>query len=841
MNHADIELKAGDVFAGYRVVQKLGPGVMGTVYLARDTGTVRRVALKVLAPEFTSDVEYVQLFEQQAATATRIDHRNVARFYAAGEEQGRLYTASEFIRGDTLALLIERQGRLDVQIALSLLLTIGRALAYLHTRSVIHGGVNPGNIRFTPTGEVKLVDAGLAKKLLLRPERPEAKATVTPVYLAPELVGRPARVDARADIYSLGITAYEALTGKKPFLGDSPHETVLRIMNEPLRAEDMKGIHPDIASLIVRMTAKNPDDRPPSMPAVLAELERAAAKLAPVLVGAGPSESARDAMARRTARARRRTLFYILVGVVVVATFLAFHLPGTSPTQPRGAKPSTAEQQAALALQVAAAFEADNPEDTAAALERYRSTAGSFPNTTAGEKARAAQQRLALKLTTMEAGRLEAQGRLYEAAAVYGAFEKQYAATAYSSDAGRKKTLLLLEIEDRFNNDMLEAASLCQNSQVQQAVALLEQAETYGSPRHKQKARSKIDEMLRSAGPPGLRGPLAVAWPAAEPMVTVITRQIADQLYEPAETSCDTFLSCPLPEGVAQIVRLERDDIVRLRKVLENFNAALGDAADRGGQTSFTLIDGTVVSGLVRAERREYYLYFSDDRKWRIRPADLASGNVLKLAGMDVDEPDAVLTAALYELYHGTVEKARVLFARLSSRLDKKTLVRYGNKLVVVASLLAGRTSRARTPVDPRDIRQAVKILERARRVIKQKNWNQAYPLLRQAAQLNPAEWETWRLLGLCAAAKGLPVDAIQYYRKALALSPGNSNLWNELGKLHLARDELGLALAAFRQAACTNPADPIAMHGRVETLLRLGREDEARHVQEEWEKNRRR
>ena len=131
--------------------------------------------------------------------------------------------------------------------------------------------------------------------------------------------------------------------------------------------------------------------------------------------------------------------------------------------------------------------------------------------------------------------------------------------------------------------------------------------------------------------------------------------------------------------------------------------------------------------------------------------------------------------------------------------------------------------------------------MESARKLIKQKNWNAAYPLLQQAVELNPVEWKNWHLLASTASVRGLNAEATLYYRKAIALSPSNPGPWNELGKLHLARNELGLALALFRQAARISPANPVAMQGRVEILIRLNRQEEARRVQEEWGKNRRR
>lgn len=836
MEKREPDLKKGEIFAGYRITEKLGPGVMGTVYLARDTATVRRVALKVLQPELVSDSEYVQFFEEQASAAIEADHRNVARFYTAGNHEGCLYTACEFVPGDTLAALIERQGRIDPQIAISLLLTIGKALAYLHSLGIVHGGVNPGNIRLTRMGEIKLVDAGLAKKLLLRPEKPDRKSTVTPVYLAPELVSRPTRIDQRADIYSLGITAYEALTGKMPFMSDSPHETVLRIMNEPLLVKDMPGIPPEIAAMIEKMTAKNPADRHPSMLEAVAELESLAAKFTPSAVGAGPTESARHAMYRRSTRERRKLLAYALIAVIVVAGFLAFYLPGGREEGTTGSQTITPAQRAEKALEEARNFEAQHPDSLEEILELYRSIAGAYSGTDAASKAREEQRRVLLGLTVRNVSELVKQDRLYDAAMACDAFERHHPGSDESSEAARRKSELLRIIEDRFHSDMLQASIQEQKGETQPAIERLKQVEVYGSPEHREGARQKIDEMQRRAGASRLQGAHTAAWETAEPMLAIVMDHIARREYQEAEKACDSFLSGPLPEGIRQIISWERKDIARLRKVQENFEAALGDAANRGSRTSFTLADGATIAGTVSTQPDGYYLELSKDRKWRIRSADLLASVVLKLAGMEVRETEAMLTTALYELYYGIRENASRLVAELSSELDEESLTRYRHKVQLVSALIAKRAARTQTTLDPRELKRAAGIVESARMLMEQKEWNQSYQLLRQAVEINPAEPDTWRLLAVSADRKGLSNEAAGYYRKALAFNPGNPILWNALGKVYLAQNELGLALAAFSQASRINPADPVAARHRIEVLKRLGREEEARRAEQEWE-----
>jgi tetratricopeptide (TPR) repeat protein len=839
MEEEQSELKSGDVFAGYRVVEKLGPGVMGTVYLARDTASVKRVALKILQPELVRDEDYIRWFEEQASAAIETEHRHVAKLYAAGTVDDVLYTASEFVPGNTLAARIERQGRLDPDVTLSLILTIAKALRHLHSHGIIHGGVNPGNIRTTPMGEVKLVDVGLAKKLLLRPKQVKAKVQVTPVYLAPELVKGPTNIDHRADIYSLGITAFEALTGTMPFMGATPHETVLRIMNEPLTAEDMKGVPADMADLIVRMTAKHPDDRPPDMLEVISEMEKLAAKYTPVVVGAGPTEEARAAMTRRTVREWRPVLVYAIIAAIVIVTIVIFVLPGDKPGEGGGPQAPAVEEQAAAALKEAKTYETEHPDDIEIVLEKYRSILRFFPGTSAVDEAKEAERRIAYRVAAGNAARLGQENRLYDAVLAYETYANQYPDAPEKKEAEREKAHLLDMIRDNYNKDMLEAGKLIQEGRTDQARAVLARILSYCTPELGDKARRDFDRELGSAGSQALRRTYSAAWQAAEPMLAAVAAGIVGYDFDQALALCEEFLSSSLPEGVEQILFWEREDVSNLQRVIENFEAALGDAAGREDPTNFTLADGRTVSGPVTKEADGYYLKLGEGKAWRINPADLAPENVLKLAGMGVDKPEALLTSMLYEVYYGSLAGGRTLLAGLESRIQDDMFSRYQKKLEMVSVMPLGPGRLPPQPADPLDIRRAAEIVDRARVLIERKDWDRAYTLLKEALSINAGELVVWSLLAKCADRKELTGEAIHYCRKALTMNPGNPILWNQLGSLYLKQEKSGLALSSFGRSGRINPADPAAAQGRIEALLRLGRDEEARRVREEWEKAR--
>ncbi len=829
--HGDFEIREGQIFAGYRVVQKLGPGVMGVVYLAEARATGKKVALKILQAELASDGDYVEQFEEQASAAISIKHRNVAAFYAAGREQERLYTACEFIPGETFAALIKRQGRVDPQIALSLLTTIAKALSYLHSLGITHGGVNPGNIRMTPMGEIKLVDVGLAKKLALRPGDSKGQAGVTPVYLAPELVSGPQRAGLRSDIYSLGITAYEALTGNKPFAGETPHETVLRILNQPLEAHDLKGVPPRLAELIVKMTSKAPQERPASMLEVISEMEQIAEEIVLMLPGTrGIPGAAR--FTTRIIRGLRAKFVYVLIAAVLIGTFVVFSLPGRAPSTESTRRRLTSEERAERALREAIAYEAQKPDKLPEVRQRYSRITSTFPDTSAAALAIAAERRVALALAAREAEALLAQGRIFEAGQAYDNFEKHYASTVEGSDAARKEQELRRLGEDRFNRDLLEAEHLFAQGKLEKVVKLLKSVEVYGNPAQREKAVLRADKMLGSGSTLALQDAGEAAWRASGPMLALTARQITGRNYAAAAATCESFLTNPLPQGIDKIIRWEKEDISKLRQLHDKFEAALDALAEKGEETNLTLVDGQVISGRIKKEMHGYDLELGQEGSWRIRVDNLATEYVLELAGIQAEEPDMCLRAFLYELHYGSADKARALLKHSGALVEAQTLSRYLNKMHLVSTW-----ARKRVPASERDVRRAARIVESTRALIKSKKWSQAYPLLKQAVELNPAEKEAYPLLAQAAAGKGLPAKAIDCYQAALEMAPLNLEAWNELGKLHFAREELGLSLAAFGQAARIDPADPVAMQGRVETLLALGREEEARRVRAEWEK----
>jgi serine/threonine protein kinase/tetratricopeptide (TPR) repeat protein len=254
---------------GYRVLRPLGQGGMGSVYLAEDDALGRRVAIKVVSHAVAKDPAIRARFLREARLLATIEHPNVVRVYSFGATAERAYLVMEYVEGETLSDRI-RRGPLALDEVNAILHKVVDALEAAWEKKIVHRDIKPSNILFDRRGEVKVADFGLAKGIDAE-KGVDSSLTQTgyllgsPHYVAPEqAAGREA--DFRADIYSLGVTLFEMVTGRKPFEGDS----ALAIIAQHLHGElpSVTSFRRDagkkLADLVVWMTAKNPDDRPTS-------------------------------------------------------------------------------------------------------------------------------------------------------------------------------------------------------------------------------------------------------------------------------------------------------------------------------------------------------------------------------------------------------------------------------------------------------------------------------------------------------------------------------------------------------------------------------------------------
>jgi hypothetical protein len=273
---------------GYHVLRELGRGGMGTVYLARQLSLDRLVALKVMNPAWAKDATFMARFTREAFAAAQLVHPNVVQVYDLGSDPGFSFFSMELVEGESLGDLVKRRGRLDVREAVGYVLQAARGLKYGHDRGMVHRDVKPDNLMLNKDGLVKVADLGLVKtpRALEIPvgasaDAPASELTVanaamgTPAYMAPEQARNAARVDARADIYSLGCTLYVLLTGQPPFKGSTALEVISKHAYEPVVPPDtlVRQVPRALSEVLLKMVAKKPEDRYADMGAVVQALE----------------------------------------------------------------------------------------------------------------------------------------------------------------------------------------------------------------------------------------------------------------------------------------------------------------------------------------------------------------------------------------------------------------------------------------------------------------------------------------------------------------------------------------------------------------------------------------
>src|SRR5262245_13778191 len=270
-------LIAGSQIGAYRLLEPLGRGGMGEVYLALDTRLGRKVAVKSLRAEFTTDAERLRRFEQEARAASALNHPNIITIHEIGETDSIHYIVTEYVEGETLRqrLTSAPQIRLKLSETIGIAAQIAAALAAAHEAGIIHRDIKPENVMVRRDGIVKVLDFGLAK--LTEPSSPavSTQATTlarnrtdtgmvmgTPRYMAPEQA-RGEKVDARADIFSFGVVIYEMIAGRAPFTGATASDCIAAILKEepPELSETNQKVTPQLEKIVRRCLEKNPERR----------------------------------------------------------------------------------------------------------------------------------------------------------------------------------------------------------------------------------------------------------------------------------------------------------------------------------------------------------------------------------------------------------------------------------------------------------------------------------------------------------------------------------------------------------------------------------------------------
>jgi hypothetical protein len=278
IQEADVEPTAFPAGGRYEILGEIGRGGMGVVYEARDKRLDRVVALKRLPDALGSDPQAVALLLREARSAARLNHRNIVTVHDVDRDDGAWFIVMERLEGELLSDVLARRGPLSPRSAIRVARQVAAGLSYAHERGIVHRDVKPSNLFVTRDPIVKLMDFGVAK-IVEEARRKKTLVGGTPSYMAPEQAAGEG-VDGRTDLYALGATLFELLTGEVPFpKGDPAYHHQLTAPPDP--RERSAAIPAPLAALVLALLAKRREDRPASAVEVMAKLREIAASTFP--------------------------------------------------------------------------------------------------------------------------------------------------------------------------------------------------------------------------------------------------------------------------------------------------------------------------------------------------------------------------------------------------------------------------------------------------------------------------------------------------------------------------------------------------------------------------------
>src|SRR5437764_8215382 len=326
----------GKLISHYRIESLIGIGGMGEVYLARDEGLGRKAALKLLPDSLTIDETQLGRFKNEARTASALNHPNILTVYEIGAEGNVQFIATEFIEGVTLRASLT-SGRMNPHSALEIAVQVASALAAAHDAGVVHRDIKPENIMLRPDGYAKVLDFGIAK-LTERPALDDHRVETTALlqtrrglvlgtahYMSPEQA-RGQKVDARSDIWSLGVVLYEMVAGSPPFRGETPSDCIASILTTepPPLSGVLANVPLKLESILQKALRKNSDERYQTIKEMLADLRNLKGELE--AESSSPQTKARAESIVSKIKGHKRGVFLTLAAAILAAAAFAYSL-----------------------------------------------------------------------------------------------------------------------------------------------------------------------------------------------------------------------------------------------------------------------------------------------------------------------------------------------------------------------------------------------------------------------------------------------------------------------------------------------------------------------------------
>lgn len=262
---------------GYHKLRQIARGAMGIIFKGERRSDNQTVALKVLPLQTVTDKQDIERFKREIETITSLVHPNIVRVFDFGQEEDFYYYVMEYLDGRSLRELIHDRGHLGPYHGVEIVRDASRGVAYAHQHGVIHRDLKPSNVMICRDGQVKIVDFGLAFHKTSQILTATGISLGTPAYMSPEQIeGGRNEITERSDIYSMGVTLYETLTGQRPFEGDNQYDVMKRVLfDQPRKAIVANPALPEgISNVIARAMARSPNDRHPRMADFIADLDQ---------------------------------------------------------------------------------------------------------------------------------------------------------------------------------------------------------------------------------------------------------------------------------------------------------------------------------------------------------------------------------------------------------------------------------------------------------------------------------------------------------------------------------------------------------------------------------------
>ncbi|MCI0340833.1 MAG: protein kinase [Planctomycetales bacterium] len=333
----------GEVVGGYRLLERIGRGGMGTVYKATQLSLNREVALKILSAKYTDDKTFIAMFVQEARQAAALNHPNIVQVYDVGKAKDTYYFSMEYMGGGSVQDILARDGKIPVAQALPMIVGAAKGLEFAEKKNIVHCDIKPDNLMLTEDGMVKIGDLGLSKNLRGGgTDLGGAQVFGTPHYIAPEQAqGKP--LDHRTDLYALGATFYRMVAGRTPFQGETARELVLKHVREepvPLRGVD-DSIPAEVEAFVQKLMKKEPGERHRNATELLEDLRAA-------MAAAGVTGGHTDLIPGVVSSGRRRRGRVLLLGGGALAAAVLLGVAfsgGNTPAPPPGPADGLTEEQ----------------------------------------------------------------------------------------------------------------------------------------------------------------------------------------------------------------------------------------------------------------------------------------------------------------------------------------------------------------------------------------------------------------------------------------------------------------------------------------------------------------